>query len=387
MSPTQDDFRNLPIEEMEARVAHFSQRVQAAHAKTPPTKEWVRQAIHRNGPGRSPVRLKRCSLDIIIKYGDDLADLLCEYPDDVVPVNSYDWAIGYQKPGRPDPINTIEVMMREARWVDEWGTTWGHAFGGTGATPIAYPLTDLADMDDYIANRMPKAREPGRLDVGAKIIKAYEGKYTYGVEVVCLLERLRALRPMDDLLADFVLDKDPIYKFLDAMCEYLIELIRMWAEIGADGMFLADDWGMQTGLLVSPGMFREMFKPYYQRIFDEVHRLGMDVIFHSCGNVIDIVGDLIDAGVDCLDPIQPGAMDFDRLVREYGGKVAFSGAIDLQHLMCHGTPTEVKDSVNTLIDTFGKPFGGSFLIGPSNSMTPDIPLDNLRAMFEACHAQ
>jgi uroporphyrinogen decarboxylase len=155
--------------------------------------------------------------------------------------------------------------------------------------------------------------------------------------------------------------------------------------MGADGVFMTDDWGSQSGLLIAPDLWRRLFKSYYATVFAEVHRLGMDVLFHSCGNVTDIVGDLIDAGMDVLDPVQPGAMDIDRLAREFGGKTAFSGAIDIQHLLCEGTPREIKDEVRRIVDTLGRPFGGSLLLGPANVMTPETPLENLRALFEASH--
>ncbi len=383
-----EDFRSLSIPEMEDIVTRFEERVNAAQRRNAPTKQFVKDSIHRKGQGRCPVRLKRLSFDIILRYGDALADLFAAYPDDLVAVIPYDITIGYQPPYKEPKINTIEALMRDAQWVDEWGTRWGHALGGVGATPTDHPIKDWTMLDDYLANQMPNPREPGRYDSGAAAIKMHgETKYCYGIIHLALFERLHSLRGMSELFTDFFLYEKELRRLMDALRAYLIELIRMWGEIGADGVFMTDDWGSQTGLMISPDLWRDFFKPHYAAVFAEAHKLGMDVLFHSCGNVTDIVADLIDAGMDALDPVQPGAMDIDQLAREYGGRVAFSGAVDIQQLLCNGTPAEIKDEVRRIADTLGRPFGGSLLLGPANVMTPDTPFENLVALFEASHAQ
>ena len=103
------------------------------------------------------------------------------------------------------------------------------------------------------------------------------------------------------------------------LADYVLELIRQWGELGVDAVFLTDDWGSQTALMISPDMWRSFFKPHYRRLFAEVHRWHMDVVFHSCGNVLDLVEDLIEVGIDVLDPVQPGAMDQEELVRRFRG--------------------------------------------------------------------
>ena len=90
--------------------------------------------------------------------------------------------------------------------------------------------------------------------------------------------------------------------------------------------------------------------------------------------------------MDVVDPVQPGAMDPQEVARRFGGKVAFSGGIDDQRLVSY-TPQQLKDEVRRTIDTLGAPFGGAYLVGPANVMTPEIPIENLRALFEACHGR
>lgn len=387
MSAATTDFRTLPVEEMESIIGRFEARVNAAQQVNVPTKQRVKTAIQRRGTGPCPVRLKRLSFDIILRYGDALADLFCAQPDDVIAVIPYDITIGYQPPGRRPRINPIEVLMREAEWIDEWGVTWGHAFGGVGATPVSHPIADWSQLDEYLAHGVPNPRIAGRLDSAASTLKMHHDKYCYGIIHLALFERMHALRGMQNLFTDFCTNEREIGRLMDALEAYLMEVACMWGEIGADGVFMTDDWGSQVGLMISPEDWRRLFKPRYARVFDEIHRRDMDVLFHSCGNVIDIVGDLIDIGLDVLDPVQPIAMDIDRLAREFGGKVAFSGAIDIQDALCAGTKQQVKDHVRKIVDTLARPFGGGLLLGPSNVMTPDIPFENLVALFEATHSQ
>ncbi|HOZ47654.1 MAG TPA: uroporphyrinogen decarboxylase family protein [Candidatus Hydrogenedentes bacterium] len=382
------DFRHLPIAEMEARIARFEERVNASQQANPATKDWVKNALRGQSDGRCPVRLKRLSFDLILKYGDDLADLFCAYPDDVIAVIPYDITVGYQPPEKRPRVNPIEALMRDMNWLDEWGTRWGHAFGGVGATPIDYPLKDWAELDDYLERQVPDPSAPGRLDTAAALLALHrDAKYCYGIIHLALFERLHALRGMENVFTDFYMHEAEVRKLLDRLEAYLMDIVRQWAELEADAVFLTDDWGSQSGLMIAPELWSRLFESYYARIFAEVHRLGMDVIFHSCGNVTSIVGELVDIGLDVLDPVQPGAMDPDQLAREFGGKLAFSGAVDVQDLLVLGTPQQVKDGVRRIVDTLGKPFGGALILGPANVMTPDIPFENLVALFEAAHGQ
>jgi len=380
------DFRLLPVPEMEARIARFEKRANAAQQANPASKERVKQALRRRGDGRCPVRLKRLSFDIILRHGDALADLFCQYPDDVVAMIPYDITVGYQPPDKSPRVNPVEALMRDMEWTDEWGTRWGHAFAGVGATPVDHPIKDWSMLDAHLRESIPDPDAPGRLDsvLGTMAMHGAD-KYCFGIIHLALFERFHALRGMENTFMDFYVHETESRRLLDALEAYLIAVIRRWGALGADGVFMTDDWGSQGGLMISPDLWRSLFKPYYARVFAETHRLGMDVIFHSCGNVTPIVGDLIDIGLDMLDPVQPGAMDIAHIAHEFGGKAAFCGAVDVQNLLASGSPRQVKDEVRRVAETLGKPFGGALLLGPANVMTPDIPFENLVALFEAAH--
>jgi uroporphyrinogen decarboxylase len=102
--------------------------------------------------------------------------------------------------------------------------------------------------------------------------------------------------------------------------------------------------------------------------------------------VLPIIGDLIDVGVDIMNPLQPEAMDLRVVAREYGGKVAFWGGLSDQVLAVY-SPTQVRDEVRRTIDLLGGPFGNAYVLALSNVMMPEVPWDNIVALVEACHDQ
>jgi len=381
------DYRALPLDAMEDIVTRFKERVDAAQLASPPNKERVRKALRREGADRCLTRINRFSTDVIVRYGDALADLLCQYPDDVVFIVPYEFTLGYQPPNRPGRLSNVEALMQEMEWVDEWGIGWKHAADGVGANPVNHPIKDWSQLDDYLRNQMPDPHEPGRLS-GALPALAMHGptKYCVGVLNLTLFERLFALRGMDCVLEDLYTNQKEIGRLCEALAGYAIGLVSEWGETDVSAIFLTDDWGSQNALMISPAMWRRHFKEHYRRIFAEVHRWGKDVLFHSCGNIASIIPDLIEVGVDVLDPLQPGPLNLAEVASKFGGKVSFSGGIDDQRLEDY-SPQEVKEMVRRTIDTLGRPFGNAYIIAAANSILPSVPLENLQAMIQACHEQ
>ncbi len=379
------DSERLPFSEMQAVVARFEERVNAAQLASPPSKDAVRNALRRKGAARCPARMKRLSMDVIVRYGDALADLFSAFPDDVMHVQPYEFCVGYQPADRPERLNELQVLLQPGEWLDEWGTRWGHASGGVGATPVDYPLNDWSQLDAYLRARMPDPHLPGRLDAARAVLAVHgESRYCVGVIHLVLFERLHCLRGMDNAFMDLCTNEAEVGRLLEALTDYALGLVEDWAATPVSALFLADDWGSQTGLMISLAMWRKYFKPHYRRIFEAIHGTGKDVIFHSCGNVASIIPELIDLGVDVLDPLQPEAMDLADIGGRFGGKLAFSGAITDQRLE-NATPQEIRDMVRRAIETLGEPFENAYLVAPSNVLPPSVPFENLAALLEASH--
>jgi len=197
------DAGTASLDEKRSLIHRFNRRVDEAQHAKPSTKEWVGKALRREGASRCPIRLNNLSYDVILRYGDDLSDLLTEYPDDIVLAQAYHMFVGHQ-PGGPDrPIDPIQVLTERAEWTDEWGTRWEHAAGGTGASPKAVPLSDWSELDKYLAHRMPDPKAPGRLDGALPTVQLHgESKYLAGMIPNALFERLHCLHGIENTLED-----------------------------------------------------------------------------------------------------------------------------------------------------------------------------------------
>jgi hypothetical protein len=180
------------------------------------------------------------SLDVILRHGDALADLFCQYPDDAVFAAPYDIFVGYQPGDRPNRVNPLQVLTEQARWLDEWGTEWSHAAGGVGATPVAYPLQDWSQLDSYLAERMPNPLAPGRLDGAVPALRMHgQTKYCAGITHLALFERVHCLRGMQNTFEDFYSSPAQVDHLLGALTDYLLRSSACKGKLGGiDGWFL-----------------------------------------------------------------------------------------------------------------------------------------------------
>ncbi len=378
-------FTRKDLPALEGQVARFEERVRAAQLAAPPTKAVVEAAVLRRGAVRCPVWLRRVTLDLVVRHGDALIELYEEFPDDLGRVTAFDLFVGYRPPGGKIP-GAVEALLTESSWTDEWGVSWRHIDGSAGAVEFGHPLEDWGRLDEYLETGMPDLVAPGRFDAARAPAAAFRkaGIYSFGLFGSAFYQ-IFSLRGVENVLYDFIEHPAELARLVDALRDHALELIRGWASVGVDALLFLDDWGTQKALLMSPAMWRDFFKPGYAALFAETHRLGMRTMLHSCGNVSEVVEDLIEAGLDVLDPIQTSAMDLEELARRFGGRISFCGTIDVQDLLPRARPSEVRDAIRRARDVLGRPFGNSLILAPTNTITPEVPLENLRAMFEACH--
>jgi uroporphyrinogen decarboxylase len=148
-----------------------------------------------------------------------------------------------------------------------------------------------------------------------------------------------------------------------------------------DMYLLISDLGSQTGPLISLNMFRQFVAPYIREMADCIHGLGGKVLYHSCGAIRPFIPDLVQAGVDVLDPIQPvnEAMSPERLKADFGDRLCFHGGIDMQRLLPQGTPEQVRAEACRYCQTLGR--DGGYILGPAHLFQPDVPPDNILAVY------
>lgn len=147
-----------------------------------------------------------------------------------------------------------------------------------------------------------------------------------------------------------------------------------------DLYLLISDLGSQAGPLISPTMFRQFVAPYLREMIETIHGLGGKVLYHSCGQIARFIPELIALGIDVLDPIQPVGPEMrpERLA-QYRGQVAFHGGLDMQRVLPHGTPDEVRGEVRRYRDSLGP----GYILAPAHLFQPDVAPENILAMYEA----
>ncbi len=193
------------------------------------------------------------------------------------------------------------------------------------------------------------------------------------------------LRGMDNFLSDLLLNPPLACWLMDKVLEYLLERMErvLSSAEGELTMFeLNDDVGGQNALLVSPEHWRKYIKPRLKEQVELCKKYGVKVQYHSCGSVRAILPDLIDIGVDVLNPVQPKARGMDpfELKREFGRYITFHGGVDEQELLPRGKPEEVRNYVKRLIEEVGK--DGGLIVAPCHTLQPDTPTENILALYE-----
>ena len=284
-------------------------------------------------------------------------------------------------------VGWANSYYRGDKYVDDWGIGWRDIayetpYGTGKYTEIAtHPLADAAALASY---RPPDPDAPGLYDDAARVVREYGRDYwIVGVTVTTIFETAWALRGLSRLLTDFVDDPDLAEAILEIPFRFHLAAAKKLAALGVDMIWTGDDVGAQSAMVISPAMWRRFFKPRMSRFFAEVRAVNprVKLAYHSDGFIEPIIPDLIEIGLDVLNPVQPASMDPAMLKRIYGRRLAFWGSIDEQWTLPFGTPADVRHEVETRLGTLGR--GGGLIIGPTHHVQLDTPLENFWAMVDA----
>ena len=348
----------------------------------------VLTALHHEVPDRCPMQVSftpefanRLKADLQLKGqglhnphgGGNTYELEIALDEDML-LTSVGWVNGYYAPGYQDADE----------YVDEWGVKWkcieySTPYGkGKYTEPFGHPLAEDAAIDIY---QSPDPHRPELYAEAARVIREFKQEYwIVGVCPTTIFESAWALRGYDRLMVDFLLDPDLAERILDfTYCHHLVAAQKL-AELGVDMVWLGDDFGSQKAMLISPEVWRRFFKPRMAQMIASLKRINpqVKVAYHSDGFIYPIIPELIEIGLDVLNPIQPAAMDPVQLKQDFGDKLSFWGSIDLQHTLPYGTPAEVHSEVLTRLSTLGR--DGGLILGPTHNVQLDVPLENFWEM-------
>lgn len=193
------------------------------------------------------------------------------------------------------------------------------------------------------------------------------------------------LRGIDKMFMDLALNLKYAETLLDSIGEFMVQFhIRNLKSIGRyiDLYGIWDDFADQESLMISPEMWRKYYKKWYKKLIDEAKKYNLLVCFHVCGNCSEIISDLIEMGVDILDPVQVSAknMELGILKKKFGRNICFHGGLDSQKLLPFAKPEEIRKEVRRIRKLFDGE--GGIILGPSHYLTPDIPIENILAIYK-----
>lgn len=215
---------------------------------------------------------------------------------------------------------------------------------------------DWAALEDYKISPLEKAYDK----TFKKMVEKNREKYILGVLPISPFSTTRNLRMLENFLADVLLEPENVANLLDLVTDAAIKMIINAAQLGADGICIYDDWGTQHALLVSPKVWRQLFRPVYQRLIDVTHEHGMKFFMHSCGYIHEIMEDLVEIGLDVFQLDQPELHGVDKLAQKFGGRVTFWCPVDIQKVMETGERKLIEESARKMIRELGQ-FRGGFI--------------------------
>jgi uroporphyrinogen decarboxylase len=266
---------------------------------------------------------------------------------------------------------------------DEWGIKWKRIKYNKGFyNEIAKNPLGNATMEDLIKFKIPDAKIGSRYDEMADLVSEFGNDFAIMVDMSCTIFELSwYMRGLEKLLIDMVVNSKFVEILMDKILEFYIPAGKKIASMGVDIIWTGDDVGMQTNMILSPEMFRRYIKERYKLLISEIKRSNKSIkmAFHSDGYITPIIEDLIDVGVDILNPIQPKCMNPEKIKNQFGDRLCFMGTIDEQETLPFGSIADLKNEIDTRFKTVG--YNGGLIIGPTHNIQNDTSLEKVEFLF------
>jgi uroporphyrinogen decarboxylase len=279
--------------------------------------------------------------------------------------------------------NHIEkISYNGGQWLDknffsdEFGVVWNRSEGDDIGVVKEYHLSE----PEISAIKIPVVDKAEIERKTKKILSNGHDSFKLAKIGMLLFERAWSLRGMADLLMDFYLNPEFLETLLDRITDYNLEIINEALQYPVDGFYFGDDYGQQTGMIMGPKLWRQFIKPRLERTFAPIKAKGLPVFLHSCGNIYDILGDLIDIGLDVYQTVQPEIYDLKKIKKEFGKDLSFYGAISTQQSLPYISPDQVKELLKDTIAAMN--IDGGYICAPTHQIPADVPPENIMAMIE-----
>ena len=239
--------------------------------------------------------------------------------------------------------------------ISEWGYHWKNLDDGTMGQPEK-PVLPTWDLLKEFSK--PKSNRQRRLGTIEEFKKQAGDYYLLGGLGITGFTTYTFLRGFENAMMDFIAGEKDAFELLDLIFSFENDLISLAAEAGFNAVHFEDDWGTQDGLIISPELWRRIFKPRYKKQFEYAHSLGLDVWFHCCGNITSIIPDFHEISVDVMNISQPNVVDIAKVGNLLHGKQCFMAPISYQTVSISGTPADIYTEAERLYRELGGKAGG-----------------------------
>jgi len=266
--------------------------------------------------------------------------------------------------------------VKPGHFQDYFGVIWNKTVDKTLGV-VDDPILKTTSFENYV---FPDAENLPFYKFIEENNKKYPTHFHMASIGFALFERAWSLVGMAELMMYMLTEPDFVHELLGRIMEYNLKVIENAASIGVDCLHTGDDWGSQNGMLISKDMWMEFIEPRFKKTCQFAKSKELIVSHHCCGNVEDIMPEIIGCGVDVFDPFQPEAMDIWKLREKYRGKLAFWGGLSVQKTLPYGTVAEVENETQLLLEQMAP--GGGYILSPSHSLTGDIPPENIEAFLK-----
>jgi len=251
---------------------------------------------------------------------------------------------------------------------------------------IEEPLTGVTTTSEVEHFPFPDPLADGRFDDARKYIHQYRDEFfIIGDLELTMFEMAWHMVGLEKFMIDLTSGESYVGVLLDRIKEWSIALGKRLVDLGVHGIWTGDDFGAQNGMLISPRLWRTVFKPRYAELWAELKATSPDVLlmYHSDGAVAPILDDLVEIGMDVFNPVQPNVPGHDpqELKDHFGDRLSFWGAIDQQYLLPNGAPEEIEADVAEKIKVLGQ--GGGYMISPAHIVQADTSPENLQVFIDA----
>jgi uroporphyrinogen decarboxylase len=274
--------------------------------------------------------------------------------------------------------------FRHAVRFDGWGVAHEHDPDCQHMTRMHHPLTEASSMEDLERYPWPALDKIDYSYLRSQVEEIHSHGLAVFVWAECTIwETAWYLRSMDNLFLDMA-DEDPMATYLfDKITDLACLRARQFAHSRVDILGLGDDIGMQQSTMMSVEMYRAWLKPRLARVIKAAKEIHPEILisYHSDGYILPFIDDLIELGVDILNPVQPECMSFAELHARFGGRLSFSGTLGTQRLLPFGTPEQIREEVHRNLKLAG-PKGGLFCC-PTHMVEPEVPWENIMAYVDA----